>query len=119
MDRKGDCSELDLCHQTLMDVTTVVTDRESKDEDIVTMSWRGVKELVTPARHEEKGGVGGTKAHIWRLEGTSPRPAEYLCRNDRRKGEREAEGGRERGREGRGETRKCPEWNGLWRRRLR
>lgn len=38
VDRKGDCSECDLCRQTPMDVTTVVTDRESKDEDIVTMS---------------------------------------------------------------------------------
>lgn len=36
-----------------------------------------------------------TKAHIWRLEGTSPRPAENLCLNDRGEDERgEGEGER-------------------------
>ena len=31
----------------------------------MTVAWRGVEELLTPARHEEEGGAGGTYAHTW------------------------------------------------------
>lgn len=86
-------------------------------EDIVTMVWRSVTKLVTTARHEGKGGAGGTKAHIWRLEGTSPRPAEYLRLNDRGEDEREREGGGEERAKEEDET--LQSGNGSWRRRLR
>jgi len=76
---------------------------------------------MTPARHGEEGRCWrNQEPHVEALEGTSPRPAESLCPNDRREDEREREG-REKEKEegGRGETRKSPEWNGLWRRRSR
>jgi len=45
---------------------------------------------MTPARHGEEGRCWrNQEPHVEALEGTSPRPAESLCPNDRREDERE------------------------------